>query len=199
MNPKIANAGIILSCTSLFVNIVITSLIIGRIVYFIRAIRRSRGAFYSSQYKHIISMLVESAALIMFFTLAYVVLTYAMPTESIVSSPGKEIPAATRLSIGGLIAVMNLIHVYVRTAVIIVRVDADGVVNLMQVIANCLIIYRVAQGRAWSSIEAPSEHSIAILDAESTGGAPPIVIQLEFAQPETSNVNLACSNPTSFV
>jgi len=109
------------TCTSLLVNLVITTLIITRIVSFIKTIRATLDRKHWSKYSHIVSIVIESAALIVVFCLAYVVLTLALPIKG-------RFPLE---SLSALVPMMSMTQIYV--------------------IAPCIIIYRVARGEAWSS------------------------------------------------
>jgi len=127
------------SCTSLFVNLVITSLIVARIMYFIKTIQATLDRSHWSKYRDVISMLMESAALITLFALAYVILTLALPIK------GRKIPME---SLSALVPMTSMTHIYVGFP--------SSVSNghflrfgTQQVIAPCLIIYRVGQGEDW--------------------------------------------------
>ncbi|KAF9485074.1 hypothetical protein BDN70DRAFT_871768 [Pholiota conissans] len=90
-------------CVSLFVNIVITSLIVARLTYFIRRIKATLGGISLSIYTNVVAMLVESAALTIVFGIAYLVLTLALPVESFVPLE----------SLSAMVPMMSLTHVYV--------------------------------------------------------------------------------------
>jgi len=109
------------TCTSLLVNLVITTLVVVRIIQFIKSIQSLLDRKHWSVYRHIISIVIESAVLIVVFCLAYVVLTLALPIKG-------RFPLE---SLSALVPMMSITQVYV--------------------IAPCLIVYRVARGEAWSS------------------------------------------------
>ena len=61
---------------STFVNIVLALLIIFRLVHHQRQMRKILGAEHGSPYSHIITMCIESSALIVVFSVAYIVLGF---------------------------------------------------------------------------------------------------------------------------
>lgn len=93
------------ACTSLFVNVVITSLIVARLVYFIRRIKASLGSASISIYTNVIAMLVESAALTIVFGASYLILTLALPVQSFVLLE----------SLSAIVPMMSLTHIYVSS------------------------------------------------------------------------------------
>ncbi|KAF8160669.1 hypothetical protein B0H34DRAFT_346155 [Crassisporium funariophilum] len=65
------------ACSSAFINLVITGLIVGRIIYFRRSLAKTLGHNSSLSYTSVISMLVESASLVVIFVTAYVICALA--------------------------------------------------------------------------------------------------------------------------
>ena len=81
--------------TTIFLNLVIAGLITFRILYFDRYIRKTVGLEHNSPYLTVIIICVESSALIIVFSLIYLILYFKENTAS-------------------LIPLQLLVHVYVR-------------------------------------------------------------------------------------
>ena len=81
--------------TTIFLNFVIAALITFRILYFDRYIRKTVGLEHNSPYLTVIIICVESSALIIVFSLIYLILYFKENTAS-------------------LIPLQLLVHVYVR-------------------------------------------------------------------------------------
>ncbi|KAF9525527.1 hypothetical protein CPB83DRAFT_859414 [Crepidotus variabilis] len=100
---------LIFSCTSLFVNLSITVLILGRIVALGHINRRSGGRGFRgwAVYAEIISIIVESAALIVIFDLAYIILTL---TDNV----------APMKSLGALVPLISLTQIHIIAAELVI-------------------------------------------------------------------------------
>ena len=72
-----------LALLSTVANIILASLIILRLVRHQRHIRKVLGVAHGSPYSKVITMCVESSALIIIFSAAYIVLGYMRPTGSV--------------------------------------------------------------------------------------------------------------------
>jgi len=164
------------SCTSLFVNLVITSLIVARIMYFIKTIRATLNRNHWSKYRDIVSMLMESAALITLFALAYVILTLALPIK------GREFPME---SLSALVPMTSMTHIYVGFPS---SASKGHFLKfwMQQVIAPCLIIYRVGQGEDW---RARSTTGTRVSDLECTRSAARYRSTLNFSKTEAGSSN----------
>jgi len=114
----------------LAIDLIFTSLVVGRLVYYQRNLKKLLGARSSSHYTSISTMIVESASLnIVFQTIAL-----ASTFDKIVMNS---------------IFNVNLLGQTQASSIhIVTRYQSTDI--LAQVFATLLIIFRVAQGKAWA-------------------------------------------------
>lgn len=136
---------------SLSLNIILTILIIARLLTYRRRINAVMGSEHGRDYTSLAALIVESAVLYSVFALAFLI-TYA------INNPINQV----------FIGLVTPVQVS-----IILKIQNAEKLTSPQLIASYLIIYRVAQGRAWSrdTLTQPAPSSLRF--GKSTGASPP--------------------------
>jgi hypothetical protein len=129
-------------------NITLASLIILRLVRHQRHVRKVLGAEHGSPYFTVITMCIESSALIVIFSAVYIVIVLMRPIQTgSVFAPLLLLP---HICVGGL----GSYDFLCTSRIFFVR-------NIIQVISPLLIVYRVAKGRTTTTTLPPSEQEMA--------------------------------------
>ena len=133
----------VLIAFSTLVNIILALLIVLRLVHHRRHIRKVLGVEHGSLYSKVITMCVESSALIVIFSGVYTALIFEQAH-------------------GSLIPFLLLPHICVGNLEFRCASTIDFLFAMLsQVISSLLIVYRVAKGRVMTTTLQPSERETA--------------------------------------
>lgn len=141
--------GIAFVSTSIVVNAILTALIVGRILYHQRSIGQHFGDAHKSLYARVISLCVESCAIILVFEIPFVVTMSSGGAFSFVTAETDAPADGGRFEIRGKLALMlfNVLpHIFVSLLGTITQY-AKFHSACLQAISALLLIYRVAEAR----------------------------------------------------
>ena len=72
---------VVWSCT--LANIILAALIVSRLIYLRRQVRNALGVEHGSPYTNVITMCVESSALMVIFSGLYTIMVFVLPDQSV--------------------------------------------------------------------------------------------------------------------